>query len=247
LHAKYDLTLSLAEAGGRVVGELEYAAALFDRATVERHVVYLRRLLGAMAADETRAINRLPLLDEAERHRMLVEWNATEADYPQDTCVYELFEAQAARTPEAVAVVSEGERLTYAELDAKANRLAHHLRSLGVRPDDRVAIALERSIELVIAQLAILKCAAAYVPLDRSAPLQRQAFMIADCEARVVVTAVGAIAPEMRGVTRVDIDLKTFPGPDTRDRDPSADGEAIAYVMYTSGSTGQPKGVMAPH
>jgi non-ribosomal peptide synthetase component F len=202
LHAKYDLTLSLAEAGGRVVGELEYAAALFDRATVERHVVYLRRLLEAMAADETRAIDRLPLLDEAERHRVLVEWNATEADYPRDKCVHELFEAQATRTPEAIALVSEGERLTYAELNAGANRLAQQLRTRGVRPGDRAAIALERSIELVVAQLAILKCGAAYVPLDQTAPLRRQAFMIEDCEARVVVTGAGLIAPEMPGVTR---------------------------------------------
>ena len=187
LHAKYDLTLSLMEAGGRVVGELEYATALFDRATVERHVVYLSRLLEAMAADETQAIDRLPLLDEAERHRVLVEWNATEADIPQDKCVHELVEAQAARTPDAVAVVHDDSRRTYAELDAEANRLARHLRTVGLRPDDRVAIALERSIELVVAQLAVLKCGAAYVPLDPNAPLGRQAFMIADCQARVLL------------------------------------------------------------
>ena len=245
-HAKYDLTLSLAEEGGRIVGEIEYATALFDRETIEAHVRYLRRLLDAMAADEMRAVDRLPLLDEAERHRVLVEWNATEADYPQDKCVHELIEAQTARTADAIAVVHNDTRLTYAELNAKANRLAHHLRALGVGPDDRVAIALERSIGLVVAQLAILKCGAAYVPLDRSTPLQRQAFMVADCEARVVLTAAGAVAPEMAGVTRVDIE-KALTGPDTRDWDLSADGGAIGYVMYTSGSTGLPKGVMATH
>jgi non-ribosomal peptide synthetase component F len=133
-HAKYDLTLSLAEAGGRVVGELEYAAALFDRVTVERHVAYLRRLLEAMAADETRMTDRLRLLDKAERDRALFAWNATEADYQRDACVHELFEAQAARTPEAIAVACESAGLTYAELNAKANGLARRLRTLDVRP-----------------------------------------------------------------------------------------------------------------
>jgi non-ribosomal peptide synthetase component F len=112
----------------------------------------------------------LPPLDEAERHRVLVEWNATQADYPQDKCVHELFEAQAARTPEAIAVVCDNERLTYAELNARANRLTHHLRALGVRPDDRVAICVERSLEMVVGVLAILKAGGGYVPLDPAYP-----------------------------------------------------------------------------
>jgi amino acid adenylation domain-containing protein len=246
-HAKYDLTLSLGEAGGRIVGDLEYSTALFDRETIERHGGYLSRLLEAMAADETLKIDRLPLLGEAERHRVLIEWNATEADYPRDKAVHELFEAQAARTPQAIAVASDGARLTYAELDAQANRFARRLRTLGVKPEDRVAIALERSIALVVAQLAFLKCGAAYLPLDQNAPLQRQAFMIEDCEARVVVASAGAAVPEAPDMTRVDLDLKSLAGPDLRDWDPSVGGEGTAYVMYTSGSTGQPKGVLAPH
>jgi amino acid adenylation domain-containing protein len=246
-HAKYDLTLSLGEAGGRIVGDLEYATALLDRQTIERHAGYLNRLLEAMATDEKRTIDRLPLLGEAERHRLIVAWNKTERDYPRDACVHELFEAQAVRTPEAIALAHNDARLTYGELGARANRLARHLRILGVRRNDRVAIALERSIGLVVAQLAILKCGAAYVPLDQTAPLERQVFMIEDCEARVLLTALGAIAPEMAGVTRVDVDNNTLSGPDARDWDPSVDAQAIAYVMYTSGSTGRPKGVMAPH
>jgi non-ribosomal peptide synthetase component F len=134
-HAKYDLTLSLSEAGGRVVGELEYAAALFDRATVERHVAYLRRLLEAMAADETRVVDRLPLLDKAERDRVLVAWNATEADYPRDTCVHELFEAQAARTPQAIAVGFDGAHLCGAQRQGQRPRLpSQDARRAGGRP-----------------------------------------------------------------------------------------------------------------
>jgi amino acid adenylation domain-containing protein len=246
-HAKYDLTLSLGDAGGRIVGDLEYASALFDRDTIERHAGYLSRLFEAMAADETRKVDRLPLLGEAERHRVLVEWNATEADYPQHACVHELVEAQARRTPQAIAVAHNDDRLTYAELDAGANRLARHLRTLGVRPGDRVAIALDRSIGLVLAQLAILKCGGAYVPLDQTAPPQRQAFMIEDCDARVVLTGAEAVAPEMAGVTRLDIGRDIPAGPDARDWDPSVDGETGAYVIYTSGSSGEPKGVLAPH
>jgi non-ribosomal peptide synthetase component F len=119
--AEFDLTLKLKKAHGRIVGGLEYATALFDSTTLERHAGYLRRLLEAMAADDARAVDRLPLLGETERHQLLVEWNATEADYPRDKCVHELFEAQAARTPQAIAVVYEDKELTYEGLNAKAN------------------------------------------------------------------------------------------------------------------------------
>jgi non-ribosomal peptide synthetase component F len=131
------------------------------------------------------------MLAEAERHQVLVEWNATEADYPQDKCVHELIEAQAARTPEAIAVVCEGERLTYTELNARANRLAHHLRPLGVRPDDRVAICAERSLEMVVGLVAILKAGGAYVPLDPGYPAERLATVLEDC-APIVALAHGA-------------------------------------------------------
>ena len=167
------------------------------------------RLLEGMVADDARAVDRLPLLSDAERHQLLVEWNATEADYPRDKCVHELFEAQAARTPDAIAVVHDDARLTYAELNARANRLAHHLRTLGVKPDVRVAIGLEHSLELVVAELAILKCGAAYVPLDQNAPIQRQTFMIEDCQAQIVLTAKGQDVPEIAGVKRVDVDELT--------------------------------------
>src|SRR5215470_9300758 len=190
--AKFDLTLSLGETGNEIGGSLVYATALFDGETVERWLGYWMRVLEAMAADGTQAVERVPLLGEAERRRVVVEWNATAAEYPADKCIHELFEAQAARTPDAVAVVHEDRDLTYAELNARANRLAHHLRGLGVKPDDRVAVVLERSAELVIAELAILKCGAAYVPLDPAVPSERLAFMIGDCKAKVVLATKGA-------------------------------------------------------
>ncbi|HEU0300507.1 MAG TPA: condensation domain-containing protein, partial [Longimicrobium sp.] len=153
--AKTDLSLALREAGDRIVGEVTYATALFERETVERWAGYLRRVLAEMVADESRRVERLALMPLSERSRMLEAWNRTETAYPE-SCIHELFAAQAARTPDAVAVVHPYTSLTYAELNARANRLAHHLRSLGVGPDTRVALCVERSAELVVGLLGVL-------------------------------------------------------------------------------------------
>jgi amino acid adenylation domain-containing protein len=255
-HAKFDLTLTLSEADGRLVGELEYATALFDRETIERHAGYLGRLLEAMAADDTQAIDRLRLLGEAERHQLVAAWNSTEA-HPQDRSVHELFEAQAARTPDAIAVTCGDERLTYAELNARANRLAHHLRALGVRPDGRVGICVERSLEMVVGLLAILKAGGAYVPLDPAYPAKRLAYMLKDSAPTVALTDSAARAAIEAAVAEL---ADRPPVIDLYDdspwvRGPSFNPEAaagltprhLAYVIYTSGSTGQPKGVMVEH
>jgi amino acid adenylation domain-containing protein len=241
--AKFDLTLSLSEAGGRIVGGVTYATALFEHATVERWLGYLRAVLAAMAADGLQAVARLPMLPEAERRNVVEEWNRTAAPYPADA-VHVLFEAQAERTPDGVAIVSGGRALTYAELNARANRLAHRLLERGVARGARVAVLVPRSPELVVAELAVLKAGAAYVPIDPSFPAERIAFMVADSGAAAVLALSGAGLPDLPA-GRIDVDA--VDGGSTEDPRLPVEAEAAAYVMYTSGSTGTPKGVVVPH
>jgi amino acid adenylation domain-containing protein len=259
--AKFDLTLSLAEAGGCITGGLEYATALFDRATVERHAGYLRRVLAVMVADDAQAVDQLPLLSEAERRQVLEEWNATAADYPQDKCVHELFEAQAARTPDAIAVVHEDVQLTYAELNARANRLAHHLRTLGVQPDARVAICAERSLDMVVGLLAILKAGGAYVAIDSKAPSKRLQSILEDAQPKVIVvqsklqkaaidsvtSAAGKGISDPPIIVCLEQDAKAISQESAENPSSGVTSDSLAYVCFTSGSTGRPKGVSIPH
>jgi amino acid adenylation domain-containing protein len=252
--AKFDLILSLGEGGGRIGGALEYATALFERETVERWLGYLRRVLEAMAADDAVVIDRIPMLAEAERHRVLREWNATAAAYPSGSCVHELFEEQAGHTPGAVAVVFEGEPVAYAELNARANRLAHHLRALGVGPDTRVGICVERSVEMVVGLLGILKAGGAYVPLDASYPVDRLRCMLADSAPAVLLThpPLAATVAELSAGSAIPVldltgDEEWSQLPATNpDRGGVGPGN-LAHVLFTSGSTGRPKGVMLEH
>jgi non-ribosomal peptide synthetase component F len=154
--AKHDLSLYLNEVGDRIVGGLEYATALFDGSTIERHCGYLRNALLAMVADDEQAIDRLPLLSRLERQQALVEWNATQAEYPQDQCIHELFEAQAGLRPDAIAVVQKDDQLSYGELNRRANQLARHLLGMGVGPEVCVGLYLERSAEMLVGILAVL-------------------------------------------------------------------------------------------
>ncbi|HEX6288305.1 MAG TPA: condensation domain-containing protein, partial [Herpetosiphonaceae bacterium] len=189
--AKFDLTLTLSETPDGLRGQIGYHTELFDAATIERLAEHFQMLLAGIVADPNQAITALPLLTEAERHTLLVDWNATAADYPQ-SCVHHLIEAQAQRTPDAVAVVFEDAHLTYAELNARANQLAHHLRSLGVggcpQGEVRVGVCLHRSLDLLVALLGILKAGGCYVPLDPSYPAERIQFVLHDAQAAVLVT-----------------------------------------------------------
>ncbi|MEN0570875.1 amino acid adenylation domain-containing protein [Serratia nevei] len=243
--AKYDLTLDLAERDEQISGTLNFATALFDRATAERYGVYLVQVLRAMATNATQPASHLELLPAAERELLLYGWNRTAEVYPAQSSAHVLFEQWAQRTPDAVAVVNDRDSLSYTQLNAHANQLAHQLIAQGVRPGDRVATSLERSVSLVIAQLAILKAGAAYVPLDPHLPVARQAWIIGDSGASLILCDRDLdreIAGEI-ACLRIDR-LRQNP---THDPAVPRAGDAPAYVMYTSGSTGTPKGVMVTH
>ncbi|HAT3848741.1 TPA: amino acid adenylation domain-containing protein [Serratia marcescens] len=243
--AKYDLTLDLAERDEQISGTLNFATALFDRTTAERYGVYLVQVLRAMATNATQPASHLDLLPAAERELLLYGWNRTAEVYPAQSCAHVLFEQWAQRTPDAVAVVNDRDSLSYAQLNAHANQLAHQLIAQGVRPGDRVATSLERSVSLVIAQLAILKAGAAYVPLDPHLPVARQAWIIGDSGASLILCDRD-IDREIAGeIACLRIDrLRQNP---THDPAVPRAGDAPAYIMYTSGSTGTPKGVMVTH
>ncbi|HEX9935769.1 MAG TPA: amino acid adenylation domain-containing protein, partial [Longimicrobium sp.] len=252
--AKFDLLLALSEAGGRITGVVEYATSLFEQATVERWLGYLRRVLEAMAADDGSSVGRLPMLAEAERRLVLREWNDTRREYPREACVHELVEVQVERTPGSVAVAFEGERVTYAELNARANRLAHHLRALGVGPDVRVGICVERSVEMVVGLLGILKSGGAYVPLDSSYPVDRLRNMVEDSAPAVLLThppqaATAAALSAGSAIPVLDLtaDEVWAVQPATNPGREGLGPRNLVHVLFTSGSTGRPKGVMLEH
>ncbi|MBX8510359.1 amino acid adenylation domain-containing protein [Pseudomonas cichorii] len=245
--AKFDLSLDLGENNGRLSGNLEYATALFDEATAQRYLGYLERILRAMAADDSSVVEHIALLDANERQRVLQDLNPARTPYPHDQTIHRLFEDQASVRGDELAVAFEGQRLSYSELNRKANRLAHHLIGLGVRPDDRVAICVERSARMVVGLLGILKAGAAYVPLDPDYPEQRIAYMLQDSTPSVLVSQKEVLGR----VPQLSIPLVLLDEPITgRDDNPVVTDlrpEHLAYVIYTSGSTGNPKGVMIEH
>ncbi|TIW19912.1 MAG: non-ribosomal peptide synthetase, partial [Mesorhizobium sp.] len=253
---KFDLELDLGEDGDQIAGSLHYATALFDEATIERQREYLVVLLRAMVADAGQPVGRIDILPAAERTYLLEGLNRTDADYPSDLCIHELFEAQVRQAPEAVAVVCDDERLSYGELNARANRLAHHLIALGVKPDQPVAICLERSPAMVEGVLAILKAGGAYLPLDPAYPCARLRQVLGDASPRLLLCdAAGraALGPEaLADVTTVDLETATPAWVElpASNPDPRALGLTachLAYVIYTSGSTGAPKGAKNEH
>ncbi len=249
--AKFDLTVGLAESAGGLAGELEYNRDLFDATTARRLAEHLRTLLAGMVADPAARLSELPLLSAAERRELVVEWNATRADFPRSRSIHELFAAQARRAPQAAAVVAAAGAITYGELDARAAVLAGRLRAAGVGPEALVGLCVERSIGMVVAMLAILKAGGAYVPLDPSYPAERLAFLLADSGVRVLLAQpdLAAMLPAGAAAVLLLDGEGSAAGPSGAGPVPDGEsgGDSLAYVIYTSGSTGRPKGVAVSH
>src|SRR5262249_33445206 len=191
--AKFDLAFSVREFEGKLLGNVDYRTDLFEAVTVERMLGRFQMLVRGIAADPEQRISQLPLLMNDEKRRLLVEWNDTDAKYSKNGCIHELFEAQAQRTPDAVAVVFGDNQLTYRQLNERANQVASYLRKQGVGPEVLVAICMERSLEMSVGLLGILKAGGAYVPLDPQYPSERLGFMLADAQVSVLLTQEGLL------------------------------------------------------
>ncbi len=243
---RFDLEFHLWVVPEGLSGPLLYSTELFERATIVRMLQHFETLLEGIVANPDARLSELPLLTPKELLQ-LREWSQTASEYERDQCVHQLVEIQAARRPEAVAVVYGKDEINYAELNQRANRLAHYLRARGVGLETRVGVLLEPSVELIVSLLAILKADGAYVPLDGSYPKQRLQFMLEDAGARLLLTAVGQpelTAPEVIYLDGTEKPWESGSGENLESR---ITAENLAYVMYTSGSTGQPKGVAVTH
>jgi amino acid adenylation domain-containing protein/thioester reductase-like protein len=248
--AKFDLTLSMEEREEGLIGAFKYNTDLFDVSTISRMVGHFQTLLEGIVANPQQKISELPLLSEAERHQLLVEWNNTQADYPQDKCIHQLFEEQVEKTPDAIAVGFENEKLTYRELNNRANCLAHYLQKMGVKPETLVGICIEPSLEMVVGLLGILKAGGAYLPLEPDHPQERLTYTLTDANVKVILTqekiAQKLLKSKLSLVcidtnwAAISLEIKENPISDVKHKN-------LAYVVYTSGSTGQPKGVAIEH
>ncbi|MEH2283675.1 MAG: amino acid adenylation domain-containing protein [Nostoc sp.] len=248
--AKFDLTLEITEKAQKLFANLEFNTDLFQESTIKRMAGHFQTLLKSIVANPELRLSELSLLTEPEKHQLLLEWNDTKVEYPQQLCIHELFEAQVEKTPDAIAVVFEDQQLTYRELNAKANQLAHYLCSLGVKPEVLVGICVERSLYMIIGLLGILKAGGGYIPLDPSYPKERLAYMLEDSQPRVLLTQqqlVETLPTHKAEVICLNSDWELIAQHSKHNPNSHLSSDNLAYIIYTSGSTGQPKGAMNTH
>ena len=248
--AKFDLNLSVSDTDDGFLAGLVYKTDLFEPATITRLLQHFKNLLEGIVANPDERIWDLPLLTPAERHQLIVDWNNTRTGIPNDYCIHELFEAQVEATPNALAVAFKDERITYRELNLRANQLAHHLQDFGVGPEVPVGLYMERSVEMLVGLLGVLKAGAAYVPIDPAYPAKRVRFMLDDIKAPVLLTQqrlAQALPLNEAQLICLDSDWEFIAGSGDHNPASRVTSQNLAYVIYTSGSTGQPKGVMVEH
>ena len=246
----FKLKLSCVRSGEAISAELQYNAQVFDRAAVKQIAGYFQRFLSGVLQNSEVDLGAIEILDDDERRRLLVEFNQTAADLPGGKCIHQLFEDQVARTPQAIAVVSGDQELTYDELNVRANQLAHLLRRRGIGPDARVGLCVERSVEMIVGLMGILKAGGAYVPLNPDHPRDRLALQLAESNASILIANNGAATNQPFESTET-IDLcsdRAFLEAQPNTNPPSnTQADNLVYVIYTSGSTGMPKGVAVRH
>jgi amino acid adenylation domain-containing protein len=248
--AKFDLTLSMQNSEIGLMGVWEYNTDLFNSETIGRMNGHFVTLLAGITANPRERVSQLPLLTKVEQQQLLIDGHNTEVDYPVDKCIHQLFEEQVERTPNAVAVVFEGQQLTYSELNCRANQLAHYLQSLGVKPDELVGICVERSLEMIVGLLGILKAGGAYVPLDPDYPQERLSFMLEDSQVKVLVTQAKlaeSIPEHQAQLICLDTDWEKIAQNIPSNPESGVKPDNLTYIIYTSGSTGKPKGVLVNH
>jgi amino acid adenylation domain-containing protein len=248
--AHLDLSLMVREAQGVLEPCWQYNTDLFDTATIERMAKHFVRLLDSIVLNPQQPISQLPMLTEVEQQQLLFEWNNTQADYPLDKCIHQLFEEQVERTPDNVAVVFEDQQLTYRELNARANQLAHYLQKLGGGPDVFVGICVERSLEMIVGLLGILKAGGGYVPLEPAYPQERLDFMLGESEAQVLLTQSSLAARFTQHdvpVVYLDSDWQKIAEFEEENPENTTTAKNLIYTIFTSGSTGKAKGVAIEH
>ena len=248
--AQCDIVIRARDENGSATVDWDYDSELFDPPTIERFLRHFDILLAGMTADPRSSLAELPLLAPAELRHLLVEWNDTKTKFPRDTCIHQFFEAQVERTPDQTAVVFKEQKLTYRQLNARANQLAHRLRQLGIGPDSLVGICVERSLEMTIGLLGVLKAGGAYVPLDPGYPRERLAFMLQDARVQVLLTQqalLNGLPEHSASVLCLDAARPDWDNQPTENLSSGVNAGNLAYAIYTSGSTGKPKGVLISH